>query len=452
MKAATLAGSISMLLLCLPTASAGPNKPGNPLRSVFPYGVYVGGNNPENQPIKDEADRRAMFDRVCKDLAAHHMNCAWVNNLIFENLDLWLEAGRRHGVRIIPQGGGPPAFVRAQWFKDKADFARRVEPFYKKLAERHRDEPALLAWSLTEENRPTQWFYEAMADLTNKMAGWDPRHPVITLDNSASAAWLNSQVIRPKALARDVYVFFADGLNGPVEPIGFRSLLTRECQRFREAADRIGAVYWIMGQAMRITSYDQRGHTWPSWRYPTPEEVRWQVWASIQQGAKGFFYFYYRGDSKPSGSHEFIEGLRDRNGEETPQYRMAGDVGQQLKALAPLLLELDVAPPHRSVVYWENTPVSGQTFIHRKTARRFLIAVNHDCKNIQRVGIELGYWPGLLDKGDRLFNLRNGRGYDYQSIKLATLLPGDGTVYFVGNEAAWKDFSKTLPGPDDTAP
>ena len=74
----------------------------------------------------------------------------------------------------------------------KEDFARKVEPFYKGLAEKYKDEPALLAWSITEENHPVQWFYEAIRDVTLKMAEWDPKHPVITLDNRAATAWLNA--------------------------------------------------------------------------------------------------------------------------------------------------------------------------------------------------------------------------------------------------------------------
>jgi hypothetical protein len=419
----------------------------NPLRKFFPYGVYAGGNNPKNLPVQDSEELRAMIEEVCKDLAEHNINCVWSNNLIWDNLPLWLESGSRHGIRIIPQGGGPPGFVRAGWFSGKEDFARRVEPFYKDLAEKYRDEPALLAWSIPEENRPEQWFYEALADVTQKMAQWDPKHPMISLDNTASTAMMNAQIIKPKVLARDVYVFFADGMNGPYEPIGFKSLLTRECKRFQEAAESCGAVYWIMGQSMSLVSYG-KGTEQMSWRYPSPEEIRWQVWAAIQQGAKGFFFFMYEHSHgepwKTSGA--YIEGFRDRNGQETPQYRMAAEVGRQLRPLMPLLLELDAAPPHQEVVYWENTPVTGQTFIHRKTGRRFLIAVNHDCSRIQPVGIELGYWPQYLGKEEKLFDLRRGRKYDYQSLKLTTLLPGDGTIYFVGTEEEWKPFAKEFYG------
>lgn len=216
---------------------------------------------------------------------------------------MWLEAGRKHAVRIIPQGGGPPALVRPGWFKDKEDFARRVEPFYQDMAEKYRDDPALLAWSLTEENVPVPWFLEAVADLTLQMAEWDPKHPMITMDNRAPSAWMNAQIIKPKSITRDLYVFFTDGLNGPYNAIGARSALTREC-------------------------------------------------------------------------------------------------------------------------------------------KRFLIVVNHDCNKIQPIRIELGYWPRLLDKEESLFDLRSGQKRDYQTLKLATLLPGDGTVFFVGTADEWGAFAK----------
>ena len=444
-RAASSGGVLLATLFAMLVFSTVVRADDNPLRAFFPYGVYVGGNNPENMPIEDKDELRAMIDRVCLDLANHHMNCAWPNNLSWENLPLWLEAGRRHGVRIVPQGGGPPGFVWPRWFKDKEDFARRVEPFYRELAAKFRDDPALLAWSLTEENAPVPWFYEAIADLTRKMVEWDPDHPMITLDNKEATAWLNAQVVKPKAFARDVYAFFADGLSGPYEPIGFRSLLTHVCGRFREAAHSADAVYWIMGQGMQLVGHGP-GREHMAWRYPTPEEIRWQAWTTIQEGAKGFFYFHYRGPSTAPERGEFIEGLRDRDGEETAQFRMASEVGRQIGPLMPLLLNLDTAPPHRDVVYWENTPVTGRTFIHRETGQRFLVAVNHDCSQIQRVGIELGYFPRLLDADDRLFDLRNRRSYDYQAIKVTTLLPGDGTIYFVGKEDEWEAFSESFYG------
>ncbi len=145
----------------------------NPLRRIFPYGVYASGNNPERLPNlnykKDKELLRESIHRVCKDLVNHNMNCIWINNLDFGLLPTWLEAGKKYGVHIVVQGGGPPGYVKPYWFKDKEDFAKRVEPYYKKLAEQYRNSSALLAWSITEENKPIEWFYQAIGELADKM-------------------------------------------------------------------------------------------------------------------------------------------------------------------------------------------------------------------------------------------------------------------------------------------
>ena len=431
-------------LFVLLIAAVTANADDNPLRDFFPYGVYIDGNNPLREPNLDGRDREAValaIDRACQDLAEHHMNAAWTNNLMRQNIELWLAAGRKHGVRIVPQGEGPPMFLRPASFKDKPDLIKKVGDFYRPLAETHRDDPALLAWSLTEENAYLPWFHEGIGDLVRLMDEWDPNHPGIVMDNQAPGAWMVSQVIKPKALVMDCYPFFADGMSGPVEPIGHRSLWRRQCRRMRHAAESIDAPYWMIGQGIKLTSMRGSGRAVHNWRYPTPAEIRWQFWSAVQEGATGFFYFAYKGHTQREQG-ESIEGLRGPNMEETVQFKEAAKLGRTLKLLAPLLLQLDVAPVHQQVEYWENTAVTAQTHVHRQTGQRFMSVVNDDCKNIQRVGIELGYWPRMLGEDDRLFDLRSGRKFDYHSIKTASLLPGDGTIYFVGTEEQWKTFSE----------
>lgn len=211
---------------------------GDLFEQFFPYGAYVIGYNPDGT-VTDMEDRQAVadsFDRTCRDLAAHNMNCLWANNLVWDLLPLWLEAGRRHGIRIIPQGGGP-GFLRPEKFKNKEAMLTHAEPLYRELATRYRGHEALLAWSVTEEAGVSEWFYEGLAELTAKMAAWDSCHPMISLDNRATSAWMNATTVKPRALCNDVYVFFADGLNGPYRPTGHEDLLRRNCRLFREAAE-----------------------------------------------------------------------------------------------------------------------------------------------------------------------------------------------------------------------
>lgn len=403
----------------------------NPLGEYFPYGVYVGGGQ-----------SKTAIERVCQDLAEHNMNAAWLSNCGEQNIAVWLEAGRKHGIRMVPQGGGPPRFLRPHWFKSKEQMVKRVCDSYKALVEKHRDDPALLAWSITEENPYLDWFHEGMGQIVLRMAQWDPAHPAIVVDNRAPAAWMTAQVVKPKVLAMDCYPFWANGLSGPVSASGTRSLWTRQCRRMRNAAESIDVPFWMMGQGMALTHMSGQGRSHESWRYPMPEEIRWQFWTAVQQGAKGFFYFTYGSNPRPKG--EYIRGLRGINGEETPQFRTAAKLGRWLKLLSPLLLKLAVAPIHKQVEYWETTAVSAQTHVHRDTGQRFMSVVNNDCKKIRQIGVELGYWPGMLKNEEKLFDVRSGLMCDYNTIKLATLLPGDGTIYLVGTQEQWKSFSESF--------
>lgn len=169
--------------------------------------------------------------------------------------------------------------------------------------------------------------------------------------------------------------------------------------------------------------------------------MRWQVWTAIQEGAKGFFFYIYQ--NRATYANGVVDhGLRDHDASETEQFKMAGEIGGQIQFLMPLLLKLEVARPHETAVYWDNGPVSGRTHIDRTTGRRFIIAVNNDCEDIQPVNIELGYWPRYIETDEKVFDLRTRRSYGYQAFKVTTLQPGDGTVLLVGTEGEWQQFSK----------
>ena len=152
----------------------------------------------------------------------------------------------------------------------------------------------------------------------------------------------------------------------------------------------------MMGQGMALWNGSGRGRQKQVWRYPTEAEVRWQFWCAVQEGAKGFYYFTYAGWRQRRDSGEYMTGLRDGQGKETVQYRQAADLGGLLKCLAPVLRKLRPALPHEEVVYWENTPVSARTHLHHERGQTFVIVVNNDCYNLQRIGLEIGYWPGML--------------------------------------------------------
>ena len=433
---------ITALLLALAAACAAngaPTADENPLWDFFPYGVYIGGNNPDGtiRDIKDVEAVRQAIERACRDVAAHHMNAVWPNNLLEQHLPAWLEMGRKYGIRVVPQSGGPPTFISARFYEDKQDLVKRVGSAYERLTTRHGGDSALLAWSLGEESKPLSWVYEGATEVTRMMEEWDPTHPAIMLDNSIASAKLNARVVRPQAMAMDCYPFFCNPESGPVTPAAIKSYWTRQCAGMRVAADSVDAPFWMMGQGMSLTLMRGEQPPLPIWRRPTPAEIRWQFWTAVQQGAKGFFYFIYHGPERlPGSTGESAVGLLDHDLKETPQYRVAAELGQQLETLAPLLLKLDVAPAEQQLTYGGNPAVSVQTHIHRQTGARFLTAVNNDWHNAQQIGADPPSRLAPLEEGEGLFDLRTGEAHDEAS----SLPPGAGTVYFVGTAADWGAF------------
>ncbi|MBM4081049.1 MAG: hypothetical protein FJ278_15200, partial [Planctomycetes bacterium] len=105
-----------------------------PLEEFFPVGVYVGGSGPVATMGAQGASVEEQIEAACADLKAHHFNCAWLSNASPKHLDAWFASGEKHGVRVIPQGGGMPMYLLcAGWWKDRWEPAieKQVKPFYR---------------------------------------------------------------------------------------------------------------------------------------------------------------------------------------------------------------------------------------------------------------------------------------------------------------------------------
>jgi len=270
------------------------------------------------------------------------------------------------------------------------------------------------------------------------MAMWDPQHPAIMLDNNAASAAISAEIVRPRGMAMDSYVFFADPKSGPSTSSASRSLWTRQCGRMKEISASIDAPYWMMAQAMEL--WDMRGEK-PAhkiWERPTVAQLRWQVWSAVQRGATGIFFFIYHGPFRgPGGTGESMIGLIDEHGRETPLYREAAMVGAKLKTLAPIFLQLRPVPVDKEAG-WEDSVVSARIHRHSVTGRRYVSMVNNDWDQAQPMAVALGCFLGTMDKTEKLYNLESGKVYDAADL----LGPGDVALFFVGTEDGWTAFRK----------
>ena len=429
------------LLVATLLVSAAPAQEPVGVREFFPFGVYAGGNGPVPTMAAEGKSLEEQIEFACRDLAAHNFNCVWANNLYPKDLPLWLAKGRKHGIRIVPQGGGMPMYLLNRgWWEDRWEAAieEQVKPFYLDLARTWRHDPALLAYSLVEEIPPDSPFFPHIGSVTRLVAEVDPHHPVIVLYNRATAAERAVREIRPRVIGYDCYPFFTDPRNGPTTQHAQQSYYERQIARFHRAAASIDAHLWIMAQSWgRVPAREDADPERRGMRAPTPAETRYQVWAALFNGAKGIFFFSYGGSPDPNSDGYYDEHFLDHRGRPLPHYEEAARVSRELDPLKPLLLRLNPAP-EAEVVYWENRPEAhGRTFVHRDTGDRYLMAFNGSVEATQPIDLEFGYFQHYLTPEDRFYDVLTGDALDGPALRQVELVPGGGALYLIGRQEAW---------------
>ncbi len=437
------------LLVTLMSSVAADERPPGP-KDFFPFGVYIGGNDPLGAVKPEGMSLAKEIEWACADLEKHHFNCVWLNNLSPANLDLWLESAQRHGLRVIPQGGGPPMYLLCEpYYPNWRELVEtQMKPWWFEFARKHRDSKALLAYSVVEEIPPDAEVIEKMASLTKMVAEVDPYHPMIILHNKLGAAQVAVRHYRPAIIPVDHYPFFADP--GPDEypnPHTWTSSHTyyeRECARLYELASSVGAPGWMMGQGMHLESYKDGQKQPAGYRRPTPAEMHYQVWAALFHGLRGVFFFMYAGSrAQPPENGEFIHGLVGGGIKATPIYEEAAHIAADLEPLYPLLLDLRKGDLDEDVVYWEWDPhVRGRTFVNRGTRAKYLMIFNDDVQAAHEVRFEFGFFPGYLGENSLFYEVRKRCPLELREHNRLMLTedqplviaPGDGTLVLVGDQ------------------
>ncbi|MEE3335458.1 MAG: hypothetical protein VX255_03615 [Candidatus Latescibacterota bacterium] len=425
--------------------SASSHSPATPLRGVrdvFPFGVYASGNGPVPTMAAAGASLEDQIDALCRDLRAHNFDTVWINNLSAEFLPLWLAKGREHGIRMVPQGGGMPMYLLNQgWWESRWESAieTQVKPFYEALANEHRHDPSLLAYSIVEEIPPDSPFFPHIADITVRVAHIDPHHPVIVLYNRATSAERAAREIQPEVIGYDCYPFFTNSRSGPVSHHAQRSYYERQIARFSRAAASVDAQLWIMAQSWgRTAASDEADPADRGMRPPTLAEMRYQVWAALFHGARGIFFYAYASGAEPNRQGYYDEHFLDHEGRPLPHYGEAARISRRLDPVKPLLLRLrpqaDV-----EVVYWENLEqLHGRTFVHEVTGDRYLMAFNADVERDQPIDIEFGYFPHYLAGTDRFHDVLSGVSYEGRDLRKVVLPSGSGRLFLIGGPEAWE--------------
>ena len=189
-----------------------------------------------------------------------------------------------------------------------------------------------------------------------------------------------------------------------------------------------GKRVWMICQTFSARTKGQN-HTF---RYPSPEEARFDVYNTLQAGANGFFFFLY-GDAAAwlDGEvrhQEFDDTLVDAWGNGNPTTDALGAVGKRLTAIMPSFLERRPMKNSRAVRsdcaelairQWDN----GDGVL--------LIAVNRNLR--QKISGILHVTP---EPGEKLYDLDTLA--ELPSAPAFSLIPGDAKLLFLGTPQAWR--------------
>lgn len=407
-------------------------------REFFPYGVYIASgtlfdlrNTARNGGF---ASVDGYLENVTSSMERGGFNTVWPNNLLGEPPEYaelvrtWSRFAAHHGLRLIPQGGPFPGGTE-EIYRNVADWPGLVEreilPFYRQVVPEFGADPALLVWSVGEEppaeerDRP---LYSAIRTVTEELARLDPDHPAIFLYHWPEGVEMGARIVRPRVQASNIGVF--SGLEGFRTWTENTIYYTSELERRFQAAKSAGAPLWVMGTA----------NEWELWanetrqrdgRAPTAAEIRWQVWAGLMHGARGYFWFIYQDlDPPPIPNGEAIRGMVDARGVPGPMYHAAAQAGRDIRPLHPLLLRLEPGPLEYRVLhevfnrdeeydrYWASEfPVRWRPFTHMGNGTKYWMAVNFDLERshpalpsrnmtvglpMRDVATGANYSPGLL--------------------------------------------------------
>ncbi len=204
--------------------------------------------------------------------------------------------------------------------------------------------PALYGYYVTDE--PHYRYFEPLAQIVRAFQTQDAGHlPYINLyPNYASPDQLGTieystyvrrymEIVRPPVLSYDHYALLEDG----DRPGYFANL-----EVIRQEALRARVPFWNIILSTPHFSY----------RDPSPEDLRWQVYTTLAYGGKGLAYFTYW----TLDVENYRNGIIGLYGQRTPKYYAVQQLNWELHRLGPHLLNLEST----GVYHWPDAPVGAQ--------------------------------------------------------------------------------------------
>lgn len=398
---------------------------------AIPLGIYWAGET-TFQELEDETARWARIELALDDLAAHSVNAIWLTHLSTEETARFAESAALRGISLVAapnEISGNSAKIR------NGDHAAIISQALATWG----DAPGPLAWGLADE--PKTEYMAEMAAYVDSWHAFAPEEPVTTV-----VTWGDLQAAGEAGfdrLACDVYPFDPTGYSYSTEPWNAWLSISRRNVRAHHMP-------WMMGQCFQQPTgnftadidgniiYLRGGR--PTFIMPTPEQVSWQAWSGLAEGARGVFFFWYRGPNvmprlrlPPWAINSRSPwGMTYPDGTSTPQYEALGRAFEQIEQLQPTLARLE-ADPNGFAQLRRSTPDSRvvRTLRDVVTRRRYLLTVGgYEDVGISNLIVQLG--PNV----ERLIRVMDGLPVpltvsgDLMEAQL-WLPPGEGDLYLL---------------------
>lgn len=410
------------------------------LADVFPYGFWLADAPHLEELAKDFGEPYAVRrGKLFHDLARHHINAIFPANRAA--VPSYLGAAHRYGLRAATM----PLFLYQH--VDNAGKLRAKDLDWVKAqwpahAVQIRDHPALLAYHVFDEPHPT--VAPKIREITDLLQKTDPGHPVVFTHQNVplgNAGWQDEWRLLESlpVLLSDMYSVQA--YRGR-DPWLYGDTTISELRRVNS-----DALSWPIVQAF---AYRQ---------LPSPEELRVIVYHTIAQGAKGMFFFTAEQCYVSwSRRHRFFHGAGNAWFGREALFEEIGRIGAHVTTAGPLLIPLRHTSDYPVYVAG---PASAS--VEPETFQAYVRGPLRPAGEIQRPAIHVGAFCGqdydiLVVHNDdpwrahgasvtlgfrrevvadlatcKRVNLAEGRLGATFPVRLE---PGDGRLYFAGDESA----------------
>ncbi|MCX7597864.1 MAG: hypothetical protein N2512_03210 [Armatimonadetes bacterium] len=266
--------------------------------SYVPFGVYLAW---ERVPALAEFNGLEKWDfvaRLLDTLQANKVDSVWPVNILIPDLAPLLRLAAERQMRVFP--GLAEIHYDIDWRHNNWDYYdAQLAAIKESLTAAGDAASALGGYVLCDEPRAA--VIEGLEQLRQRFAAMDPTRPAFAVTQwPVTPAAIEKT--RAPILCTDLYPFFAPGnQNGPHTPQASRAFYVNNLLRYSATLRDTDRVHWAMFQCFVEIwgpwEYDKAFRavalpgSYVNWVCPTEAQMRWQVWAALRCGSKGFFCF-----------------------------------------------------------------------------------------------------------------------------------------------------------------